>query len=83
MNGLYDFHFGIPAYIVEDAVLDQWLPTASPIGTQGWMDSDADDTLYAHTVLLSLSPLNPYFIHQKGRSKTNMGVDLSSSCTLL
>ena len=31
---------------------------ASPIGAQSWTDSDTDDVLYGHAVLLLLSPLN-------------------------
>ena len=58
MKGLYDFCIGIPAFIVDDAIFNQWLPTASPASAQYWTDSDATDTLYTHAVLLSLSPQN-------------------------
>ena len=58
VKGLYDFHLGIPAYIVDDEVLHQWLSKASSHGTQSWTDSDAEDLLYSHAVLLSLVPLN-------------------------
>ena len=58
VKSLYDFCLSIPAYNVDDAVLDQWLPMASSLGAQYWMDSDADDILYSHAVLLSLAPLN-------------------------
>ena len=57
MKGLYNFRFSVLAYIMDDAILDQWSPMASAIGTQSWTDSDADDTLYSHVVLLLLSPL--------------------------
>ena len=72
VKGLYDFHIGIPAFIVDNAVFDQWSPTASPASPQYWTDSDATDTLYAHAVLLSLLPqnlLNP----PEGREQGNHG----------
>ena len=58
VKGLYDFHLGVPTYIVDDAVHDQWSPTASSLGAQSWTDCDAEDILYSNVVLLSLAPLN-------------------------
>ena len=72
MKDLYDFCIDIPSFIVDDAVLNQWSPMASPVGAQSWMDSDATDTLYAHAVLLSLSPLN-LLNPPKGREQGNHG----------
>ena len=45
---------------------------ASPVGAQSWTDSDATDTLSAHVVLLSLSPLN-LLNPMKGREQGNHG----------
>ena len=58
VKGMYDFHIGIPSFIVDDAVFTQWLPMASPVGTQRWTGLSDPDTLYTQAVLLSLSPLN-------------------------
>ena len=72
MKGLYDFCISIPAFIVDNAIFNQWSPMASPAGTQYWTDSDATETLYTHVVLLSLSPqnlLNPL----EGREQGNHG----------
>ena len=72
VKGLYDYHIGVPAFIVDDAIFDQWLPMAFPTSPQYWTDSDATDTLYARAVLLSLSPqnlLNP----PEGREQGNHG----------
>ena len=72
VKGLYNFHNGIPAFIVDNAIFDQWSPTASPASAQYWTDSDGTDILYAHAVLLSLSPrnlLNP----PEGREQGNHG----------
>ena len=72
VKGLYDCHIGIPAFIVDNAIFDQWSPMASPASPQYWTDSDATDTLYAHEVLLSLLPqnlLNP----PEGREQGNHG----------
>ena len=71
VQGLYDLRIGIPAFIIYDAIVDQWLPTVSPHGAQ-WTGSDDPDTLYAHVVLLLvtlLCPLNP----PQGREQGNYG----------
>ena len=57
--GLYDLCIGVPTFIIDDAIIDQWLPMVSPVGSQWWTGSDDLDTLYAHAVLLLLMPLNP------------------------
>ena len=72
VKGLYDFCISIPAFIVDDTVFNQWSPMTFPAGAQYWADSDATNTLYAHVVLLSLSPqnlLNPL----EGREQGNHG----------
>ena len=58
VQGLYDLCIGVPAFIIDDAIVDQWSPMASPTGSQWWTGSDDLDTLYAHAVLLLLMPLN-------------------------
>ena len=58
VHALYKAHSGIPAFIIDDSVIAQWSSkpslTANP---QWWLGSEDPDTLYAHAVLLSLTPL--------------------------
>ena len=58
VQALYCFHIGIPTFIVDDSIIAQWLPTVSPSSPQWWTDLEDLDTLYAHAVLFSLTPLN-------------------------
>ena len=58
VQALYCFHIGIPAFIIDNPIIAQWLPMASPSSPQRWTDSEDSDTLYAHAVLFSLTPLN-------------------------
>ena len=72
MQGLYDLHIGVPAFIIDDAIVDQWSPMAPPMGSQWWTGSDDPDTLYAHGVLLLLMPLN-LLDPAQGREQGNYG----------
>ena len=58
VQALYNFHIGVPAFIIDDSIIAQWSPTASPSSPQWWTDSEDLDTLYTHAVLLSLTLLN-------------------------
>ena len=58
VQALYNFCIGVPAFIIDDSIIAQWLPTVSPSSSQQWTDSEDLDTLYAHAVLFSLTPLN-------------------------
>ena len=78
VQGLYDLHISIPSFIIDDAVLDQW----SPAGTEQWTGLDDPDMLYAHVVLLSLTPLNLLNLPE-GREQGNYGGSPSSLCTQL
>ena len=69
---LYDFHLRILAFTVNNAIIDQWLPTVSCYDTQHWTSSDNPDTLYIHAVLLSLTPLSP-LDPPHGREQGNYG----------
>ena len=55
---LYCPCIGIPVFIIDSSIVAQWSSTASPSSPQRWTDSEDSDTLYAHAVLLSLTPLN-------------------------
>ena len=70
--GLYDLCIGIPSFIIDDAIVDQWSPTASSAGSQRWTGSDDPDTLYPHVVLLSLTLLN-LLNPPQGREQGNYG----------
>ena len=74
VQALYDFHIGVPAFIINDSILAQWSPTASSSSSQRWTDSEDLDTLYAYAVLLSLTPLN-LLDTAKGREQGNYGSD--------
>ena len=58
VQALYSFYIGIPTFIINDSIIAQWLPMASPFSPQCWTDSEDSDTLHAHAVLFSLTPLN-------------------------
>ena len=58
VQALFDFRIGVPTFIIDDSVIAQWSPTASPSSSLQWTDSEDPDTLCAHAVLLSLTPLN-------------------------
>ena len=48
----------IPAFIIDDSVIAQWSSKASlAANPQRWLGSEDPDILYAHAVLLSLTPL--------------------------
>ena len=72
VQALYDFRIGVPAFIIDDSVVAQWSPTASPSSSQQWTDSEDPDTLYAHAVLLSLTLLN-LLDAAEGREQGNYG----------
>ena len=58
VHALYKSHSGIPAFVIDDSVIAQWSLKASlTANTQQWLGSEDPDTLYAHAVLLSLTPL--------------------------
>ena len=58
VHALYKVRSGILAFIIDDSVIAQWSSkvslTANP---QWWLGLEDPDTLYAHVVLLSLTPL--------------------------
>ena len=58
VQALYNFCIGVPAFIIDDSIIAQWLPMASPSSSQQWTDLKDSDTLYTHAVLLSLMLLN-------------------------
>ena len=74
VRALYDFHIGVPVFIIDDSIVAQWSPMASPSSSQRWTDSEDSDTLYAHAVLFSLTPLNLLDAAQ-GREQGNYGND--------
>ena len=58
VHALYKAHSGILAFIIDDSVIAQWSSKASHTANpQWWLGSEDSDTLYAHAVLLSLTPL--------------------------
>ena len=58
VHALYKACSGILAFIIDDSVIAQWLSKASLTASpQRWLGSEDPDTLYAHAVLLSLTPL--------------------------
>ena len=74
VRALYDFHIGIPAFIIDDSIIAQWSPTGSPSSSQQSTDSEDLDTFYAHAVLFSLTLLNLLDAAQ-GREQGNYGSD--------
>ena len=58
VHALYKVRSSIPTFIIDDSVIAQWLSKASlAANPQRWLGSEDPDTLYAHAVLLSLTPL--------------------------
>ena len=58
VHALYKVLSSIPAFIIDDSVIAQWLSKASlTTNPQQWLGSEDPDTLYTHVVLLSLMPL--------------------------
>ena len=58
VHALYKACSGILVFIIDDSVIAQWLLKASlTANPQQWLGSEDPDTLYAHVVLLSLTPL--------------------------
>ena len=58
VHTLYKARSSIPAFIIDDSVIAQWLSRVSlATNPQWWLGSEDSDTLYAHAVLLSLMPL--------------------------
>ena len=58
VHALYKACSSIPAFIIDDSVIAQWSSKASlAANPQWWLGSEDPDTLYAHAVLLSLTPL--------------------------
>ena len=74
VQALYCFHIGIPTCIIDDSIIAQWSPTASPSSLQQWTDLEDSDTLYTHAVLFSLMPLNLLNVVE-GREQGNHGND--------
>ena len=70
VQGLYDLCISIPTFIIDNAIIDEWSPTASSSGAQQWTRSNDLDTHYTHAVLLSLTPLSPLDLLQ-GREQGN------------
>ena len=55
VHALYKAHSGIPAFIIDDSVIAQWLSKVSLVANpQWWLGLEDPDTLYTHAVLLSL-----------------------------
>ena len=55
VHTLYKVRSGIPAFIIDDSVIAQWLSKVSlATNPQWWLGSVAPYTLYTHAVLLSL-----------------------------
>ena len=72
VQALYCSHIGIPTFIICNSIIAQWSSMASPSSPQWWTNSEDSDTLYAHVVLLSLTPLN-LLNAVKGREQGNYG----------
>ena len=75
VHALYKAHSSIPAFIIDDSVIAQWLSKASlTANPQWWLGSEDPDTLYAHALLLSLMPLCILKVaecHKQGENGTN------------
>ena len=57
VHALYKACSGIPVFIIDDSVIAQWSLKASfTANPQWWLGLEDPDTLYAHVVLLSLTP---------------------------
>ena len=75
VHALYKVCSGIVAFIIDDSVIAQWSSKASlTTNPQRWLGSEDPDTLYAHAVLLSLTPLcilKGAVCHEQGDHSTN------------
>ena len=75
VHALYKARSGIPAFIKDDSVIAQWSSKASlTTNPQWWLGSEDPDTLYAHVVLLSLTPfciLKAAECHEQGDHGTD------------
>ena len=82
VHALYKVHSSIPVFIIDDSVIAQWSSKASLTANPQWLLGLEDsDTLYAHAVLLSLTPLcllKAAECHQQD----DHGTDPCDSCTL-
>ena len=74
VQALYCPCIGIPMFIINNSVIDQWSSMASPSSPQWWTDSEDSNTLYAHAVLFSLMPLN-LLNAVEGQEQGNYGND--------
>ena len=74
VQALYCPRIGIPAFIIDNSIVAQWSSTASPSDPQQWTNLEDPDTLYAHAVLFSLTPLN-LLNAVEGREQGNYGDD--------
>ena len=74
VQALYCPCIGVPAFIINNSIIAQWSSTASPSSPQRWTDLEDPDTLYAHAVLFSLTPLN-LLNTVEGREQGNYGDD--------
>ena len=74
VQALYCPRIGIPMFIIDNSIIAQWLSMASPSSPQWWTDSEDPDTLYAHAVLFSLTPLN-LLNTVEGQEQGNYGDD--------
>ena len=74
VQALYCPHIGIPMFIINNSIIAQWSSTVSPSSPQQLTDSEDSNTLYAHVVLFSLTPLN-LLNAVEGREQGNFGED--------
>ena len=74
VQALYCPRIGVPAFIINNSIIAQWLSMASPSSPERWTDSEDPDTLYAHAVLFSLTPLN-LLDTVEGQEQGNYGDD--------
>ena len=74
VQALYCPRIGILTFIINNSIIAQWSSTASPSSPKQWTDSEDPDTLYAHAVLFSLTPLN-LLNAMEGREQGNYGND--------
>ena len=58
VQALYCPCISIPTFIINSSIVAQWSSMVSPSSPQRWTNAEDSDTLYAHAVLLSLTPLN-------------------------
>ena len=74
VQALYCPCIGVSTFIIDNSIIAQWSSTASPSSPQWWTDSEDPDTLYAHAVLFSVTPLN-LLNAVEGREQGNYGDD--------